>query len=156
MPAEHQRIVVERVQVVDLDLLVAVVHEHPREVADLEAEDEVAAGRRLRELADVADLADEQVDAAGDRPVEQERLGERQLIVLGAVALLRRDGEGLAAAEEVRGLERQLAEEAVELRDAGAERQLVAVLLLELQRDVDLVVRARRLLDLDRVALRAP
>ena len=77
------------------------------------------------------------------------------LVVLGAVALLRGDAERLAAAEEVRGLERQLPEEAVELRHAGAERQLVAVLLLELQRDVDLVVDARRLLDVDRVALRA-
>ena len=91
MPAEHQRIEVERVQVLHLDLLVAVVDEHPREVADLEAVDEVAAGRRLRELADVADLADEEVDAGGHRPIEQERLGERDLVVLGAVALLRRD-----------------------------------------------------------------
>ena len=36
-----------------------------------------------------------------------------------------------------------------ELRDAGAEGELVAVLLLELQLDVDLVVCARRLLDVD-------
>ena len=51
------------------------------------------------------------------------------------------------------GLERQLAEEALELRHAGAEGQLVAVLLLELQLDVDLVRLARRLLDLDVLAL---
>ena len=140
---EHQRILIERVEVLHLDLLVAVVHEHPRVVGDLEAEDDVAAGGRLRELPLVADLAGEQIDAGRHRPVEQERLGERELIVLGAVALLRGDGERFAAAEEVRGLERQLAEEAVELRHAGAERQLVAVLLLELQLDVDLVVGVR-------------
>ena len=73
------------------------------------------------------------------------------LVVLRAVALLRRHAEGLAAAEEVRRLERQLPEEAVVLRDAGAERDLVAVLLLELQLDVDLVLGVRRLLDVDRL-----
>ena len=35
-----------------------------------------AAGRLLRELADVADVLPEQVDAAGDVAIEQERLGE--------------------------------------------------------------------------------
>src|SRR4030095_7244289 len=40
------------------------------------------------------------------------------------------------------------AKKAFELRHAGAERQLIAVLLLELQRDVDLVLLSWRLLDL--------
>ena len=149
---EHERISVERVEVLDLDLLQAVVDEHPRVRHDLEAEDEVAANRRLRELALVANLARVDVDAGGHRPVEEERLGECELIVLRAIALLRGRAERLAAAEEVRGLERQLAEEAVELRHAGAERQLVAVLLFELERDVDLVVGVRRLLDVDGLA----
>src|SRR5699024_10711892 len=50
-----------------------------------------------------------------------------------------------------RRLERELAEEPVELRHAGAEGQLVAVLLLELQDHVDLVVRVGGLLDLNRL-----
>ena len=104
--------------------------------------DRVHAGRRLRELADVLDLLVEDVDARRDRAIEEERLGEADLVVLGAVALLRRHAERLAAAEEVRRLERELAEEALVLRDAGAERDLVAVLLLELQPDVDLVASA--------------
>ena len=111
-----------------------------------------AAGRLLRELADVADLLPEQVQAAGDVAVEQERLGERQRVVLRARAALQRDGQALAAAEEVRGLERQLAEEALELRDAGAEGQLIAVLLFELQPHVDLVLLVRRLVDVDVLA----
>ena len=53
-------------------------------------------------------------------------------VVLRALAALQRHGEALAAAEEVGRLERQLAEEPLELRDAGAEGQLVAVLLFEL------------------------
>ena len=105
--------------------------------------------------ADVLHLADEEVDAGGLRPVEQERLAEGELVVRRAAALLRRDGERLPAAEEVRRLERELAEEAVVLRDARAERELVAVLLLELQLDVDLVVGPRRLVDVDGLALRA-
>ena len=120
--------------------------------AEREAERQVAAGRLLRELADVADVPLVDVDAAGDVAVEQERLGERQLVVLGARPALQRQGEALAAAEEVRGLERQLAEEPLELRDAGAEGELVAVLLFELQRDVDLVLLVRRLLDVDVLA----
>ncbi len=91
----------------------------------------------------------EHVDADRDRPVEQVRLAERDLVLPGLRALLQRDAERLAAAEEVRRLERQLAEEPVELRHAGAERDLIAVLLLELQLDVDLVVHARRRRDVD-------
>ena len=122
-------------------MLVAVVDEHPREVLHLEAVDDVAAVRPLRVEPDVLQLADEEIDAGRLRPVEEERLAEGQLVVRRAAPLLRRDRERFAAAEEVRGLERKLAEEPVVLRDAGAERQLVAVLLLELQLDVDLVVR---------------
>ena len=126
-----------------LDRLVRVVDEHAAEVGDREPEHQVAAGRLLRVVADVLQRALVDVEAAGDVAVEQERLGERQLIVLRAIAGLHRDRQALAAAEEVRGLERQLAEEALVLRDAGAERQLVAVLLLELQRDVDVVLACR-------------
>src|SRR5690606_26028607 len=83
----------------------------------------------------------------GDRSLEQVRLGERDLVVLRLRALLQRHADRLTAAQEVRRLERELPEEAVELRHAGAEGELVAVLLLEPQRDVDLVVGARRLHD---------
>ena len=138
---QHQRIGVQLVDLGDADALVAVVGEHPREAAEREPEPDDAAGRLLRELADVADVAPEQVEAAGDVAVEQERLGERERVVLRARAGRQRDREALAAAEEVRRLERQLAEEPFELRDAGAEGELVAVLLLELQLDVDLVRR---------------
>src|SRR5262245_4101316 len=117
---KNQRILVERVEVLDLDLLEAVVEEHPRVRHHLEAEHEIAADRLLRELPLVADLTREEVDAGRHRPVEEERLGEGELIVLGAIALLRRNAECFAAAEEVRGLERQLTEEPVELRHAGA------------------------------------
>src|ERR1041385_6667729 len=75
------------------------------------------------------------VRGRGDRPVEQERLREADLIVLRAVALLRRHAEGLAAAEEVRRLERELPEEPLVLRHARAEGDLVAVLLFDLQPD---------------------
>ena len=73
---------------------------------------------------------------------------EGELVVLGERARHDRERRALAAAEEVRCLERELSEEAFELRDAGAEGQLVPVLLLELQRDVDLVLLAGDLLDL--------
>src|SRR5207244_13613858 len=64
----------------------------------------------------------------------------------------RRQREAFAAAEEVRGLERELAEEAFELRHAGAEGELIAVLLFELQLEIDFVLLARRLLDVDVLA----
>ena len=102
---------------------------------------------------DVLKIADEQIDAGRLRLVEQERLAERELIVRGAAPLLRGHREGFAAAKEVRRLERELTKEAVVLRHAGAEGQLVAVLLLELQLDVDLVVGPRRLLDANCLAL---
>src|SRR5262249_34464839 len=87
-------------------------------------------------------LARVDVEAGGDRPIEEIRLAERHLVLPRLRALLQRHADRLTAAEEVRRLERELAEEAVELRNAGAERQLVAVLLFELQLDVDLVVHA--------------
>ena len=54
-------------------------------------------------------------NAAGDVAVEQERLGERELIVLRPRAGLRRQRQALAAAEEVRRRERHLPEEPFEL-----------------------------------------
>ncbi|MEZ5284458.1 MAG: hypothetical protein R2712_06550 [Vicinamibacterales bacterium] len=89
------------------------------------------------------------VEAAGDGAVEQERLGEGELVVLRARPDLQRDGERLAAAEEVGGLEGQLPEEPLELRHARAEGELVAVLLLELERDVDLALLTGGLLDVN-------
>ena len=56
--------------------------EQARKACQRETEADHAAGRLLRELADVADVAPEEVEAAGDVAVEQERLGERELIVL--------------------------------------------------------------------------
>ena len=134
----------ERVEILHVDVFVAVADEAACEVPEREPEHDVAAERPLRELIDVADLALEDVDAGGDRPVEQERLGERDLVVLRPRPGLERQRQRLAAAHEVRGLERQLTEEPLELRHAGAERELVAVLLLELQRDVDVALRSRR------------
>src|SRR5205823_9460902 len=90
--------------------------------------------------------------AAGDVAIEEERLREGQRVVLRARPGLQRHGQALAAAEEIGRLKRELAEEPLELRHAGAERELVAVLLLELQLDVDLVVDARRLVDVDVLA----
>ena len=88
-----------------------------------------------------------------DGPVEEERLGEAELVVLRARALLQGDRERFAAAQEVRRLERQLPEEAFVLRHARAEGELVAVLLLHLEPDVDLVLGIGRLLDVDRLVL---
>ena len=56
----------------------------------------------LRVVADVLQVALVDVEPAGHVPVEQERLGERQLIVLGAIARLQRQRQALAAAQEVR------------------------------------------------------
>ncbi len=140
---------VGRVQVADPDPLVAVRHEGAREAGQAEPGQDVAARRLLRERADVVDRPVEDVDAAGDRAVEQVRLAERQLVVLVALAGQHRQRQRFALAEEIRRLEGELGEGALELRHAGAERQLVAVLLLELQGDVDLVLLARRLVDLD-------
>ena len=137
------------IKVFDLRRLQAVIDEHPRKVHHLEAIDDIAADRVLRVDVDVLVLALVDVDAERHRPVEQERLAERDLIVLRAAPLLGLDRERLAAAEEVRRLERQLTEEAFELRHAGAKRQLIAVLLLERQLEVDLVVCSRCLLDAD-------
>ena len=140
---------VGRVQVADPHPLVAVRHEGAREAGQAEPGHDVAARRLLRERADVVDRPVEDVDAAGDRAVEQVRLAERQLVVLVALAGQHRHRQRFALAEKIRRLERELGEGALELRHAGAERQLVAVLLLELQGDVDLVLLARRLVDLD-------
>jgi len=103
--------------------LIAVVREHPRPGAEREPERQHRAGRFLRELADVADVRLENLRAARDVAIEEERLGERQRVVLRARAALDRHQQALAASEEVRRLERQLTEHAFELRHAGAEGQ---------------------------------
>ena len=140
------------VQVLDADVLEAVAQVEPAEDAlHRHAEHDVAARRLLRELERIHDVPVEDVDAAGDRPVEQERLGEGHLIVLVARARQHRRRQRFAAAHEVRRAERELQERAFVLRIARAELQLVAVLLFQLQRDVDLVLLLRRLLDLDRL-----
>ena len=100
-------------------------------------EDQVAAGRLLRVVADVVERPLEDVEAAGDVAIEQVRLGERELIVLRPIARRHLHGQALAAAHEVRRLERQLAEHALVLRHAGAEGELIAVLLRQLHRHVD-------------------
>ncbi len=124
----------------DLHALVAVVQEHAREAGQREARREHAADGALRELADVADVA----GGRGSTPpvmLRSNRNGSVKptVVVLRARPGLQRHRQALAAPQKVRRLERQLAEEALELRDAGAEAELVAVLLLELQPDVDLV-----------------
>ena len=128
----------------------AVGHEHAAEVGHRETEHHVAAGGLLRVVADVLQRPLVDVEPAGDIAVEEERLGEGELVVLRAVARLQRQRQALAAAEEVGRLERELAEEALVLRHARAERQLVAVLLLEGERHVDRVVAAGRLVHLHR------
>src|SRR5215203_738306 len=128
--------VVNRIQIRHRRRLVAIGHEHAREAGQREAARDVAAGGVLRELVDVAQRPLVDVDAAGDVAVEQERLGERDLVILGARASLQRQRQRLAAAEEIRRLE----------------RELVAVLLFELEGDVDLVFLTRGLLDVDPLA----
>src|SRR5262249_30463317 len=71
---------------------------------------------------------------------------------LRARSTLSRHGETFATAEEIRRLERQLSEDAFELRYAGAKRQLVAILLFQLHLDVDLVVDVLNLVDGDVLA----
>src|SRR4051812_1252119 len=151
--AERRRLQVRGVQVLDADVLVAVVDEKPRERSGRESPHRGRALGRLGVRPEVLDFLVEDVDAGGDRPVEQERLGEAHLVVLRAIALLQRDAEGFAAPHEIRRLERELPEEPFVLRDARAERDLVAVLLFELQLDVDLVLGVRRLLNVNRLTL---
>ena len=125
------------------------MHEHAREVAERYAKRHRGAGRLLRELVDVVDVVLEDLDAARHVAVEQERLGEPERVVLRERPGLQRHRQAFAAAQKFERLERELAEEAFELRDAGAERELVAVLFLQLQPDVDLVRLVRGLLDVD-------
>ena len=109
------RIEEQLVDVLHLLDLQAIGHEHAREIAQRPADDDVAAGRCLRIRVVVANLALEQVDAGVDRTIEQERLAERQLVVLDLRAGQDREGDAFAAAKEVRRLERELAEEPLEL-----------------------------------------
>ena len=67
----------------------------------------------LRVVADVLQRPLVDVEAARDVAVEEEWLGERELIVLRAIARLHRQRQTLAAAEEVRRLEPELTEEAL-------------------------------------------
>ena len=88
--------------------------------------------------------------AGGDRPVEEVRLADAELVVLRAAPGLRGEGDGLAAAEEVRGREARVEECPLVAREAAAEGELVAVLLLDLEGDVDLVVGVLARLDVRR------
>src|SRR5207237_883596 len=103
---EDRRILIQLVDLGDTHTLVAVVREHARPAAQRKPEREDGAGRALRELADVAYVLAEQIEAAGDVAVEEERLLERERIVLRARAGRHRHRETFAAAEEVRRLER--------------------------------------------------
>src|SRR5262249_62354892 len=91
----------------------------------------------------VRDLAFEDVEARRDGPVEQVGLGDRELVVLRALPGLGRELEGLARAQEVRGREGGVDERALEAAHPAPERELVAVLLLDLERDVELVLALR-------------
>src|SRR6185295_11961046 len=102
----------------------------PREAApEREAERQDAAGRFLRELADVTDIRAEDLRAERHVPIEHERFGEAERISLGARSRLQRHREALAAAQEIGGLKRQLTEHTFEFGDPRAKRQLIAVLL---------------------------
>src|SRR5207244_1612301 len=98
-----------------------------------------AALSALRKLADVAGVAPVDVDASGHVSIEEERFRETDRVVLSAGAGRQGDREAFAAAEEIRRLKGRLSEESLEFRYTGAERDLVAVLFLELQADVDFV-----------------
>ena len=90
MFCDEPRILIERIEIGDAHALVRIRREHPAEVGHREPEHHVPADRFLRELADVLDRALVDVDAAGDVAVEEERLGEGELIVFGARAGLQR------------------------------------------------------------------
>ena len=103
---QHGRIGVHRVDVADADALIAVVGEEPREApADRHPERQAAARRRLRELIEVVNLLLEDLEARREIPVEEERFGEAQRVVLRERPGLHRQRQALAAAEEVRRLE---------------------------------------------------
>ena len=87
----------------------------------------------------------------GDGPVEEVGLGDGDLVVLRALAGLGGDREGLPEAEEVGGLEARVQERSLQPRDPASERELVPVLLLNLERHVQLVLAL-----LARMQLRCP
>ena len=129
----------------DVDDLVGVAHEHPREARARETGGEgdprvfLGVAHEVH-VGQVGELPLEEVDAGGDGPVEEIGLGDGDLVVLGALAGLGGDGEGLAQAEEVGGLEAGVQERALQAGDPAAEGELVAVLLLHLEGDVELVL----------------
>src|SRR6185369_8886062 len=103
VPAQYRRVGVHRVDVGHAHALVAVVGEEPREAApDRDAEGDRASGRRLRELVEVVNLLLEQLKAARHVPVEEERLGEAERVVLRERPGLQRQRQALAAAQEIR------------------------------------------------------
>ena len=146
---------VRGVRLGELDHLVRVVQEGPRPLPHQEAGHQARPGALLRVAGDVGvavvgDLALEEIHPGGDRAVEEVGLADRQRVVLRALAALRVDLEGLAGAEEVRGREGGVDEGALEAAHAAAEGELVAVLLLDLEGDVDLVVRGLARADVGR------
>ena len=138
-----------------LDLrLVVVLRTVVADARRLEEPEVAAVGEhRALAVADVAVLAREQAvvevlvvgpDADALRLVEEpgDEVGEVE--EFAQLAGLDRDADLLAAAEEVLGVDRELAEEAVELAPAAAELQLGAVRLVALEDQVDLLLLACR------------
>ena len=128
-----------------VDDLVRVVGEEPREAAEREAPGEARSRAHLAvaQLAvrgRVVDPAGVQLGARADGAVEDVGLQERDLVVAGARTGLGGQAQRLAQAQEVGGLEAAVEERPLQPRDAPAQRELVAVLLLELEGDVDLLV----------------
>ncbi len=139
-----------------IDDLIAIRGEHPCEPADRDA------GREIEPAPDLAvvdalraervvDLSRIDAAAGGHRPAKDERLAERQLVVGRSGPALQRHGHAFAASEEIRRRVGKVQEQPFVLRGAGAEGQLVPVLLLDLDPHVDLRVVAGRPLDRDRL-----
>src|SRR6185295_13141902 len=86
------------------------------------------------------------------RPVEEPGDVVGEVEEVAELAALEGEADLLAAAEEVLGVDGELAEEAIELAPAAAELELGALGLVALEDQVDLLVRAV-VVDLDRVLL---
>src|SRR6185369_11328780 len=100
----------------------------------------------------IIDVLLEGADADALRLVEEPGDRVRQVEVVAVVAVLVGQADLLAAAEEVLGFHRELAEEAVQLAPAAAELQLRTVRLRAFEREVDLFLLAVGG-DLDRIFL---